>query len=271
MEQPFVSSQTGIAMRLTFAALTAIAFLPTATFAITAGPPTVPYVDVALGSGNIRLLLPAADNDGKFGGRAFVVQCDGSVREATACGANEQLDASVSLSVEGSIFPEISGSITFVDAGSATSLIASFGVLIPSIPGAASTILEGSVTVPANRSGTAVTSALPSGQFIEGGATGPGGTAYPANLGLVSIVPDPLDPKTVSGGPVAGTFDCATIGGCELMVLAMAVNGQGGGAQYLLSGRFDLDAATPTPVPLPAPLALLAAGLALLGVAARRR
>jgi hypothetical protein len=258
-------------MRLTLAALAAFSFLPTATHAVTAGLPAVPFVDVALGSANIRLLLPAAGNDGKFRGSTGVVLCDGSVREATACGANEGLDASVSLSVEGSIFPEIFGSVSFLDAGAHTSLTVTFGTLVPSIPGSASTIIEGSVTVPANRLGTPVTSALASGQFVEGGATGVGGTAYPANLGFVSITPDPLDPKTVSEGPFAGNFDCATIGGCDLIILGMGLNGQGGGAQYLLTGRFDLDAATPTPVPLPAPFALLAAGLGLLGAAARRR
>lgn len=258
-------------MRLTLAMLAAFAFLPSVSQAVPVGVPTVPYINVALGSGNIRLLLPAVDADGTFRDSRNVVLCDGSVREATACASDELLDGAVSLSVRGSIFPEVSGVVAFTDFGAPTSLAVTFGTPIPVIPGLAETELSGSFTVPQVRTSPppAVTGlfGLP---FVGGGVIG-------SVLQTVAFVPDdsitPSNsaPVTTTWDPIAGTFDCALVGGCESIYLTMGFNGLGDGTFYQIGGRFDVDAAVTTPVPLPAPLALLAVGLGLMGLAGRRR
>jgi hypothetical protein len=257
-------------MRLMLAALAAVALLPTASYAATVGQNNQPFVDVALGSAGIRLVLPAAGPDGQFRGSASLVLCDGSVRTGVACGVNELAGAFLSLSVRGSIFPEILGNVTFVDAGTPTALNVTFTTLIPTIPGAATTSIEGSFTVPSDRTGTPVVSPLLSGSFVEGLAVGPSGS-FRVDVADGSITPDPLLPTTESWGPFAGIADCAAIDGCVSMSLVMGLQGLGGGAQYEMSGRFDLNGVPPTVVPLPAPLALLAAGLGLLLGAAVRR
>lgn len=258
-------------MRLSLAMLAAFAFLPSATYAVTAVTPTVPFVNVALGSGNIRLLLPAADQNGAFRDSRTVVLCDGSVREATQCGANELLEGSVSLSVVGSIFPEITGTVTFVDAGSPTSLGVTFSTLIPEIPGLADTELSGSFTVPQSRTSPPPTvTGLFGFPFVSGGVIGDAQqtvTSVPDS----SIALSDSAPVNKTWDPITGTFDCASVGGCEVMFVTMGFNGLGGGTSYQISGRFDIDAATVPPIPLPAPVALLATGLGLLGLAARRR
>lgn len=229
----------------------------------------VPTVNVRLGEASIEILLPPPDAQGSFRGSFSLVLCDGSVREATACAANEVLDALVSVSALGSIFPFIDGVVSFTDFGTPTVLSVTFSTVIPEIVADATTALIGSVTVPADRSGNPVAPSSPGG-FIEGYAFGPGGQAVVLALGDTPITPDPLQSKTVDLGPIAGVFDCTSLDGCTVIALAMGLNGLGGGTSYSLAGKFDMDAG-PAPIPLPASVAGLAGALVALGFAAHRR
>lgn len=230
----------------------------------------VPTASISFGSLGIDVPLSPVDSKGGFTGRNSVVLCDGSVRVGSACAQGEEIDALVSFVVEGSIYPFIEGVISSFDAGSATSMTASFSSLIPDIAGASITSISGSVTVPADRTLEPVETALDDA-FVEGIVGGPGGMMEPANVEVKTITPDETQVRTVTFAPIGGTFDCAVVNGCTLIAVAMGVKGHGGGTSYVLSGRFDLDAVTTTPVPLPASLPLLVGAFAALGVAAGRR
>lgn len=238
-------------------------------FAAPVAAAPVATITVALGSATPVVLTADHDPDsGRFGG-SFVL-CDGSVRVgATACAS--PADSAVVIEMSGSIFPEITGTVSFFDAGAPTSLTVTFGALIPVIPGLADAELSGSFTVPQDRETPPRTvTALPGLPFVWGGVLLPGPVT------VLEVGDDPLTlsndgPVTLTWDPITGTVDCASGGGCESIFLSMGFVGLGGDTQYQIGGRFDIDAAPTAPVPLPAPLALLAAGLGLMGLAGRRR
>jgi hypothetical protein len=234
----------------------------------------VPTANISFGGVGVEpvgvsIRLPAVDEDGGFRGAASLVLCDGSVRQATACEDDEVLEALLSFSVQGSIFPFIDGAVSFLDAGAPTTITVSFASLIAPFAGPAVTGLVGSVTAPATRTAAAVEAAFPEG-FITGGVGGPMGVALALASGGGPIPTGPDSPVTEAFGPLAGSFDCATVGGCNLATLQFGLKGLGDGGLYQISGRFDLDPAM-APVPLPASALLLLAGLGALGLARRRR
>lgn len=256
-------------MRPALAMLAALALSSAAPVAVEAATITQSFINISMGGGGVRLLLPAAGADGGFRDAGSAVLCDGSVRVGTQCGANEVIEGLVSFSVEGSIFPFIDGTVTFIDYGAPTSLGVTFSALIPAISGLADTELSGSFTAPQSRkSPPATVTGLFGTPFVSGGVFG---DSQETALFVAdsSLALSDSGPTTKTWDPTTGVFDCATVGVCAGVFVFMGFDGLGDGGAYQISGRFDIDPVAP--IPLPAPVALLAAGLGLLGLTARRR
>ena len=256
-------------MRNALVLLTAIACLSTLPFSASASTIRSSFINIAMGDGSVRVLLPDPDPRGTFRGSVSAVLCDGSVREGTQCAAGQTIEGAVSLTFQGSIFPFIEGNVSFTDAGAPTGLSVTFSTLIPAISGLADTELSGSLTVPQTRTVPAPTlTGLFDLPFLSGGVFGD-------VFQTVTIVPDSTlalsndGPVTRTWAPITGQFDCALVAGCQGIFLSMGFNGLGGGDTYQIGGRFDVDPAAP--IPLPASVLLLGAGLGALGVTARRR
>jgi hypothetical protein len=228
-----------------------------------------PVASIVLDGVGIDIPLPLADpNSGSFRGAGSVVQCDGGLSEGDACGAGETTGAVIGYQIDGSIFPFISMMLSFSDFGAPSALVASVSSFIPGVPGFADTEIEGAATVPQSATPMIVATALPGGAFVEGFVSGPGGMASAADVGDGAVMQSAMGPVTEMWGPFAGVFDCAAIGGCDMMRLDVGLSGLGGGETYQIEGRFDLDAAI---VPLPASLPLLLGGIGVLAATRRRR
>lgn len=186
---------------------------------------------------------------------------DGSVRLGDGSVIPADQDGIALTSLTFSPNPFITGTVSVVDAGSPTPFIITFGGSLSLGATDFSYALSGSATL-TDAAGDGVSMGavnllgLSTKGLVAGGVDG-GGVA---TIGS-TLTGNGTTPLT----PTSGTGSCVA---CAVKFLALGFEGSGGGDTYALSGRFDIEVATP--VPAPAPLALLASGLVLLGLARRR-
>lgn len=221
---------------------------------------------IAVAEFNAGLLLPAV----QLTDRVIAIQADGSVRDSAEF-FNQTLlgDGSVRVQLQGDVDPFLNLDIAFTDLGPPTVVLVSLvAPLDPILSGATNYTLSGDIRFPLGVKDQ-TSGQLPGGAILAG-VVGPdiATTTTIASIGGGPFVAPGLDPNTLALGPATGGFDCA--GNCAVFGLQMGFVGLGGGQSLTVGGVFEIESAV-AQVPLPAPFALLAGGLGLLGVVARRR
>ena len=231
-----------------------------------------------MGDGSVRIAC-----DG-----SVLVACDGSVTPVANALAEVSGDGSVRLRTQITLFgdgsvrvgdgsvmpgqdallldalsfspnPFIEALLGVTDFGAASTFLVTFGGPLTLGTNAFTYDLTGSATL-TDASGDGITIGavaqfgLPNG-LIAGVVDG---------LGVASTGGTLAAEGTFPLTPASGSESCV---GCAFQLLAFGFEASGGGDQYAMSGRFDIN---PVSVPAPAPLGLLAAGLVMLGLVRRR-
>lgn len=199
------------------------------------------------------------------GSVALTVDEDGNIyteqSQEFTWGTGDQLDTITVSLATGNFDPFLNFAVGVVDAGAASIFTFVYSSPVaPTIAGLANYTLDlaGSFSNGLPSNGGSLATALPNTTgvleaLLNGtvmSATGTG-ASFPSG-------------GSSTYGPFAasGTFDCATIGGCNTMGMRLSFLGSGGSDAFSMTGRFEITEAL---VPVPAAAWLFASGLGVMG------